>query len=59
MPYIWVQNFERFGALYFRTEGVFMKQEKKCWKTTKGIVKNTEDKFTLLFQDLVHFVRRS
>ena len=36
-----------------------MKQEKKCWKTTKGIVKNTEDKFTLLFQDLVHFVRRS
>ena len=28
-------------------------------KNKKGVVNNTEDKFTLLFQDLVHFVRHS
>jgi len=37
MPYIWVQNFERFGALYFRTEGVFMKQEKNAGKQQKEL----------------------
>jgi len=44
---------------YISGQREYLWSKKKCWKTTKGIVKNTEDKFTLLFQDLVHFVRRS